>query len=109
MAEMPHKDLLHGMTLEAIVKDLVARHGWPGLAEKIPLRCFSHEPSVASSLAFLRKTAWARTKVERLYVADHQRIQRNAKRNRRRAAMRAHRAAQDAARDGAPEEPDGSA
>jgi len=97
MAETPQQDPLHGMTLEAIVEDLVARHGWPGLAAKIPLRCFSHDPSVGSSLKFLRKTPWARTKVERLYVADQQRIRRNAKRNRRRAAMRAHRAEQDAA------------
>jgi len=97
MAETPQQDLLHGMTLEAIVEDLVARHGWPGLAAKIPLRCFSHEPSVRSSLKFLRKTPWARKKVERLYVADQQRIRRHAKRNRRRAAMRAHRAEQDAA------------
>jgi uncharacterized protein (DUF2132 family) len=59
---------LHGLTLEAIVNALVAHFGWAGLAERIPLRCFSHEPSVASSLKFLRKTPWAREKVEGLYL-----------------------------------------
>lgn len=59
---------LHGMTLEAIVTALVAQYGWIGLAERVPLRCFSHEPSVVSSLKFLRRTAWARAKVESLYL-----------------------------------------
>ena len=59
---------LHGLTLEVIVTALVAHYGWAGLAERIPLRCFSHEPSIASSLKFLRKTPWARNKVEGLYL-----------------------------------------
>ena len=59
---------LHGLTLEAIVTELSAHYGWAGLAERIPVRCFSHEPSVASSLKFLRKTPWARDKVEGLYL-----------------------------------------
>ena len=59
---------LHGLTLEAIVTALVAHYGWPGLAERIALRCFSHEPSVNTSLKFLRKTPWAREKVESLYL-----------------------------------------
>lgn len=59
---------LHGLTLEAIVSALAAHYGWPGLAERIALRCFSHEPSVASSLKFLRRTPWAREKVESLYL-----------------------------------------
>jgi len=59
---------LHGLTLEAIVAALVAHYGWPGLSERIPLRCFTSEPSVASSLKFLRKTPWAREKVEALYL-----------------------------------------
>ena len=59
---------LHGLTLEAIVLALVAHYGWPGLAERIPLRCFTHEPSVPSTLKFLRKTPWAREKVEGLYL-----------------------------------------
>ena len=59
---------LHGLTLEAIVTALVAHSGWPGLGERIALRCFTHEPSVNSSLKFLRKTPWAREKVESLYL-----------------------------------------
>ena len=59
---------LHGLTLETIVSALVAHYGWPGLAERMPVRCFTSEPSVASSLKFLRKTPWARDKVEGLYL-----------------------------------------
>ena len=64
---LPSRDPLHGVTLEAIVTALVARYGWDGLAERIPLRCFTSEPSIASSLKLLRKTPWAREKVEGLY------------------------------------------
>jgi len=59
---------LHGLTLEAIVSALAAHYGWQELGERIPLRCFTSEPSVASSLKFLRKTPWARAKVESLYL-----------------------------------------
>ncbi len=59
---------LHGLTLETIVTALSMHYGWAGLAERIPVRCFTHEPSVASSLKFLRKTPWAREKVEGLYL-----------------------------------------
>lgn len=59
---------LHGLTLEAILNQLVARYGWAGLGERIPVRCFTSEPSVPSSLRFLRKTPWARDKVESLYL-----------------------------------------
>jgi uncharacterized protein (DUF2132 family) len=59
---------LHGLTLAHIVTELADHYGWPGLAERIPLRCFSSDPSVPSSLKFLRKTPWARTKVESLYL-----------------------------------------
>lgn len=59
---------LHGLTLQAIVTALVAQYGWAGLAERIPLRCFDHDPSIASSLKFLRRTPWAREKVEGLYL-----------------------------------------
>ena len=59
---------LHGLTLEAIVTALAAHYGWAGLGERIALRCFTHEPSVGSSLKFLRKTPWAREKVESLYL-----------------------------------------
>ena len=57
---------LHGLTLEAIVTALAAHYGWAELGERIPLRCFTHDPSVASSLQFLRKTPWARETVEGL-------------------------------------------
>lgn len=59
---------LHGVTLERMVTELEAHFGWPGLAERIALRCFSVDPSVASSLKFLRRTPWARDKVEGLYL-----------------------------------------
>jgi uncharacterized protein (DUF2132 family) len=59
---------LHGLTLEAIVKALVDHYGWVNLGERIPVRCFTHDPSLASSLKFLRKTPWARDKVEGLYL-----------------------------------------
>ena len=78
-SEQPNNPL-HGITLKAIVEDLEARHGWSVLAELIPIRCFSFDPSVLSSLKFLRKTEWARHKVEQLYLAD-QRIM--ARRNAR--------------------------
>ena len=59
---------LHGVTLEQIVTALVAHFGWPGLAKQIDINCFKVDPSVKSSLKFLRKTPWARQKVEELYV-----------------------------------------
>jgi uncharacterized protein (DUF2132 family) len=60
-------DRLHGITLEMIVNRLVARFGWEELAQRIPIRCFQLDPSVKSSLTFLRRTPWARAKVEALY------------------------------------------
>ena len=65
---------LHGVTLKAIVEDLVERRGWDDLAERIHIRCFSSDPSVSSSLKFLRKTDWARRQVEELYLADQRRF-----------------------------------
>ncbi|MDP3250995.1 MAG: VF530 family protein [Hydrogenophaga sp.] len=59
---------LHGKTLESIVAALVDHYGWDGLGERIPVRCFNLDPSIASSLRFLRKTPWAREKVEGLYL-----------------------------------------
>ena len=63
-------DPLHGLTLKAILQALVDKHGWEHLGELISIRCFQHEPSVESSLKFLRKTPWAREKVEALYIKD---------------------------------------
>jgi uncharacterized protein (DUF2132 family) len=59
---------LHGLTLETIVTQLADFYGWDDLGQRIPIRCFTHEPSVGSSLKFLRKTPWARDKVESLYL-----------------------------------------
>ena len=59
---------LHGITLKAMIEHLVERYGWDGLGARIAIRCFTHDPSVNSSLKFLRKTPWARAKVESLYL-----------------------------------------
>jgi uncharacterized protein (DUF2132 family) len=67
---------LHGITLENMVAALAAHYGWAGLAERIPVRCFSHDPSIASSLKFLRRTPWARSKVESLYLFMQREIRR---------------------------------
>ena len=64
----PSKDPLHGVTLETIVTELVAHFGWEELGQRVRIRCFSSDPSVRSSLTFLRKTPWARSKVEELFV-----------------------------------------
>lgn len=66
--EQPNNPL-HGITLEAVLTQLVERYGWDGLAERININCFKSDPSIKSSLKFLRKTLWAREKVEALYVA----------------------------------------
>lgn len=60
---------LHGITLEMILNELVAFYGWDELGRQIEIRCFNHEPSIASSLKFLRRTPWARQEVESLYIA----------------------------------------
>lgn len=62
------KNPLHGMTLEKIVTELADYYGWEGLGDRINIRCFTHDPSMGSSLKFLRKTPWAREKVESLYL-----------------------------------------
>jgi uncharacterized protein (DUF2132 family) len=59
---------LHGLTLEAMLTELVAHYGWDGLAGQVPLRCFTTEPSIKSSLKLLRKTPWAREKIDSLYL-----------------------------------------
>ena len=66
------KNPLHGITLEAIVSELVDVLGWEELGRRIPIRCFTNDPSVASSLKFLRRTPWARQKVESLYLLVRQ-------------------------------------
>lgn len=71
MSQQQPKNPLHGITLKAIVEDLVERRGWEDLGAQINIRCFTHDPSLKSSLKFLRKTEWARKKVEALYLQDH--------------------------------------
>lgn len=68
MTESSSNDPLHGKTLENIVTSLVAFYGWEELGDRINIRCFTSDPSVKSSLKFLRKTPWAREKVEKLYI-----------------------------------------
>jgi uncharacterized protein (DUF2132 family) len=68
MTNPQSNDPLHGITLEMILTQLVQRYGWPELAKRIPIRCFFNEPSIKSSLKFLRRTPWARKSVEELYL-----------------------------------------
>ena len=68
MKQPPNRDPLHGLTLEAIVTALVDHFGWTELGRRIAIKCFNSDPSVRSSLKFLRQTPWARAKVENLYV-----------------------------------------
>jgi uncharacterized protein (DUF2132 family) len=68
MNEQQSVDILHGITLKMIVTQLVAEFGWEEMARRVDIRCFTHEPSVASSLKFLRRTPWARDKVEEMYL-----------------------------------------
>ncbi|RPD44480.1 VF530 family protein [Pseudocnuella soli] len=65
---MVSNDPLHGKTLEAILNHLVAHFGWEELGRRIRINCFIKDPSIKSSLTFLRKTPWARKKVEELYI-----------------------------------------
>ena len=68
MAEEQPNNPLHGITLEQVVTKLEEHYGWDGLAVRVRIRCFENDPSVKSSLKFLRKTPWAREKVEKLYI-----------------------------------------
>ncbi len=68
MDEQQHKDILHGVTLEMVLTRLHKKHGWEGLHARIKINCFATNPSIKSSLTFLRKTPWAREKVEMLYM-----------------------------------------
>lgn len=69
MSEQQANNPLHGLTLETILNRLVDRYGWAELGQIIEIRCFNLDPSVASSLKFLRRTPWAREKVEALYLS----------------------------------------
>ena len=66
----PQQDPLHGITLAVMLNELCERHGWAELGRRIPVRCFLFDPTVKSSLTFLRRTPWARQKVEAWYLAE---------------------------------------
>jgi uncharacterized protein (DUF2132 family) len=68
MTNQQHKDPLHGVTLETILRRLVERYGWAEMGRRVPIQCFRNNPSVKSSLQFLRRTPWARKQVEELYL-----------------------------------------
>ncbi|GAB2826676.1 VF530 family protein [Ferruginibacter profundus] len=70
MNKAAHKDPLHGITLKAILEYLVNKYGWEELGDTIRINCFIDNPSINSSLKFLRKTEWARKKVEALYISS---------------------------------------
>ena len=70
MSEAHPNNPLHEITLETIVTELHQRHGWEAMADRIPIRCFQSNPSIKSSLTFLRKTDWARKKVEAWYIQE---------------------------------------
>ena len=77
MKDIQPNNPLHGITLEILLNELVSFYGWPALGQKIDIRCFTQDPSISSSLKFLRKTPWARERVEALYI---EMIRRAAKR-----------------------------
>ena len=69
MTQPKSSDPLHGVTLERLLKELVAHHGWREMGRRVPIRCFLFDPSIKSSLTFLRRNPWARTKVEEIYIS----------------------------------------
>ena len=76
MSDPQSNDPLHGLTLEQILNSLVDHYGWPELGRRINIRCFNSDPSVKSSLKFLRRTPWAKEKVEKLYLATRKKPRR---------------------------------
>lgn len=75
---MLHKDPLHGMKLQTILEEMLAFfEGWEAMAKEIPINCFINDPSIKSSLTFLRKTPWARAKVEQLYLKIYPHLEKN--------------------------------
>ncbi|MBI2307637.1 MAG: DUF2132 domain-containing protein [Rhodocyclales bacterium] len=68
MTNIQQNNPLHGVTLEKLLNELVAFYGWQALGKQIDIRCFTQDPSIASSLKFLRRTPWARERVESLYL-----------------------------------------
>ena len=81
MSEKQPNDPLHGITLETIVTRLFKHYGWEELGKRIKIRCFNSDPSVKSSLKFLRKTPWARKKVEDLYLVTQKKRKKRGRKN----------------------------
>ncbi|MDH3584818.1 MAG: VF530 family protein [Phycisphaerae bacterium] len=77
MSKQQPNNPLHGITLEQMVTSLVDRYGWNELGNRIDIRCFNSDPSVKSSLKFLRSTPWARQKVEDLFIVTQQKMSQN--------------------------------
>jgi len=77
MSQSHPNDPLHGVTLEKVLTVMVDRHGWNALAYRIPVRCFMFDPTIKSSLTFLRKTPWARQRLEDWYVYEARRTHPN--------------------------------
>jgi uncharacterized protein (DUF2132 family) len=73
MSDQQQNDILHGVTLEMILTQLVEQYGWEELGTQITIKCFTDNPSIKSSLKFLRRTLWARKKVEELYIRSAKR------------------------------------
>ena len=74
MSESQPNNPLHGITLEKILNSLVDHYGWSELGKRINIRCFTNDPSLKSSLKFLRRTPWAREKVEKLYLSTQKKL-----------------------------------
>ena len=70
MSDVQPHNPLHGITLEQVLTHLLAQYGWEEMGKMVEIRCFTHDPSIKSSLKFLRKTPWAREKVEKLYISS---------------------------------------
>jgi uncharacterized protein (DUF2132 family) len=75
--EQPNNPL-HGITLKALLEELVERHGFDELGRRVQIRCFTHDPSIKSALKFLRRTPWARAEVEQVWLRDHRRSKRGS-------------------------------
>ena len=86
MTDKQSNDPLHGITLEKILTRLVEHFGWDGMAQRVDINCFKSDPSVKSSLKFLRKTQWARDKVEDLYISTF--VKQSPRDNAKKVALR---------------------
>jgi uncharacterized protein (DUF2132 family) len=79
VSEEQPKNPLHGITLKALLEELVERHGFEELGRRVQIRCFTSDPSIKSALKFLRRTPWARAEVEQVWLRDHKHATRKKK------------------------------